>query len=154
MQTSIYYCGDIIFIKNTRFKDSNWIDTKIEGHPFIILKNIEDLTQNIFALKVSRSEKIITNKKEFYYIKPSKNGLKYGGYVDLRYVYFLKISNYIETNKKIQEVQYNEIIQKLNSIQIKRKQIDEGFLKLNGWNGNIKELDYFFKEKSSSINKK
>ncbi len=91
----IYNRGDIIFINNVElynYDGTKSLDTRIKGHPFIILNDIDDLEEDILCLKVS-SSKLGKRKNTFYIIDNFK---LYGektkrSFVDIKHIYKMKI---------------------------------------------------------------
>ena len=89
-----YYRGDIIAVKNIKFKDNNFIDTRINGHPILILNQVNTLDDDLYALKISGSYSNIDGLKNYYILKPNgQNKLRKASYIDLRYVYKLPNQN-------------------------------------------------------------
>lgn len=82
----IYKPGDIIFIRNVKFKDGG-IDTRINGHPFVLLEDVIDVGQKVKCLKIT--SQIRSNQ-----IKLGKHFLRKQSYVDLNKVYYLNINSY------------------------------------------------------------
>ena len=113
-----YYREDIIAVKNIKFKDNNFIDTRINGHPILILNQVNTLGDDLYALKISGSYSNIDGLKNYYILKPNgQNKLRKASYIDLRYVYKLPNQNITCYNKCVSEKQYNEIITKLKEVQ-------------------------------------
>mgnify|MGYP000189300177 CR=1 FL=1 len=113
-----YYRGDIIAVKNIKFKDNNFIDTRINGHPILILNQVNTLDDDLYALKISGSYSNIDGLKNYYILKPNgQNKLRKASYIDLRYVYKLPNQNITCYNKCVSEKQYNEIEKEIEKIQ-------------------------------------
>lgn len=79
MEKKIYEKGDIIFIKNLRFKDGE-IDIRIKGHPYLLLEDVLYEGQEVKVLK-------ITTKNKFPQIKLNKGILKRVSFIDLSQEY-------------------------------------------------------------------
>lgn len=96
MNHFIYLAGDVVFFKNVMFKDYDGkerIDTRLNGHPFLILNDVEELGDKCYALKLT-SKKF--DKKVQYSLPQLATvpKLKKNSYVDLNNVYEIEIDEY------------------------------------------------------------
>ena len=100
METLLYSRGDVVFLKGMLLHKSHnkkERDIRSNGHPFIILRDVYDIGENVSCLKVSSSEK---GKKEgCHYViekfriagRPAKKS-----YVDIKNVYNVTLDkNYL-----------------------------------------------------------
>lgn len=91
----IYSKGDIVFFKNIMLHKkgkSTTIDVRIDGHPFILLEDVNDIGEVVRCLKCSSNES--QKNKDRKYLIPHKKlrGRKHkDNYVDLAYVYNIQI---------------------------------------------------------------
>ncbi len=129
MREPIYYRGDIIAVKNIRFKDNDYLDIRMNGHPVIILNEIRNYKDNIYVLKMSGSYDTMEGLKNYFILKPNKdNKLKKASYVDLRYVYKINCENIPCYEKFVSQQQYEEILRKLEIVQSNSDSNDEFYL--------------------------
>lgn len=73
MHEPIYYRGDIIAVKNIKFKDNDYLDTRINGHPVIILNEVESYKDSIYFLKISGSYDTVEGLKKYYILRPNND---------------------------------------------------------------------------------
>lgn len=131
MNDLIYYEGDIVTVKNIIFKDTNQMDTRINGHPVIVLNSIKEFGEKVYSLKMSSSYSSVEELKNYYLLKPSKaNGLRKASYVDLRYVYDFECTN-IPAYNQIDIKDFEYIKGKLKAIQDGMENPDNTFLEFN-----------------------
>lgn len=111
--------GDIVYIKNSRFRDTNTIDPKSSRRPFIFLCDYEFHHDTGYLLKLSTSEGK-GDSKNYYKIVPNRfNKLKRISYIDLRYVYDVNLRNgkvrgYIDSQTLKKIINKLEAAQKVN----------------------------------------
>lgn len=85
MEKNIYRKGDIIFITNVVFLDGTR-DTRINGHPFLVLEDVKKLGQVVKALKITSRE-----NPNYPQIRLRKGILKKVSYINLSGVYNIAI---------------------------------------------------------------
>jgi hypothetical protein len=84
----IYKKSDIITKRNIKFKDSNKLDCRINGHPVVVLLDLNHESEMVYFLKMSGSFSSTESLSACFPIKPDKdNKLRKASYADLRYVY-------------------------------------------------------------------
>lgn len=62
----IYTQGDIVLLKNVMFVNSKGdkrIDTRISGHPYLVLNDVNDLGEKLYALKLTSRK--LRNVKQY-----------------------------------------------------------------------------------------
>ena len=106
---SILYPGDIIMVKNQKFKDTNKLDTKLNGHPMLVLNNVNNIGDTIYCLHISSSFR--TSLSHYYEINLSKKC-----YIDLKFIYKLECKNQTEVKHTITQKMFNEIIDKMTKL--------------------------------------
>lgn len=127
------YQGDIIFVKNLRFRDTSTVDTRLNGHPVLVL-NVANIGERFYGLKISGSYNYSEGLENYYIIKPNRsNGLKKTSYIDLRYIYENECKN-IPCAGQIYENEFNNIMKQLDKVQEKYK------------NENYEKLKKYYKE--------
>lgn len=129
MHNPMYYRGDIIAVKNIKFKDSDNLDTRLNGHPVIVLNEVNNSKDSIYILKMSGSYDTVDGLEKYYILRPNgDNKLRKASYVDLRYVYKISYENIPCYDKFISPQQYNEILEKLEKTQSDEEEYDETYL--------------------------
>lgn len=106
---SILYPGDIIMAKNLMFKDNNKIDTRLNGHPMLVLNNVENINDIAYCLHVSSN--YAKDLKHYYEIKLSKDC-----YIDLKYVYKIECKVQMEVKETINEKKFKEVVDKMTKL--------------------------------------
>ena len=106
--------GDIIILKHmqlVRYGKDPTLDTRLNGHPYIVLNDVTSFGEYVLCLKCSSSKKG-KRKNCNYLIKNFKlNGHpKKDTYVDITNVYKIKIDNFIEPKGRISNDLLNELI--------------------------------------------
>lgn len=102
--------GDIIIVKNTIFKDTGLIDTRIGGHPAIVL----DTTDDYLYYLMMRSENGFNRKAVYYQLKETQRE-KYTRkveYVNCKYIY-KREAGFYNPKDHIKDEQLFEIFEKL-----------------------------------------
>lgn len=127
----IYSPGDIISVKNICFKDTNTIDTRINGHPMMVLNTVKDIGDRVYLLKMSGSYGSMDNLGNYYLLKATNStGIRKASYVDLRFVYEITCNN-VQPVAHIGEQEYQNLSQKLDERQ-SRDYMDEGYKNFKG----------------------
>ena len=100
METLLYRQGDVIFLRGMllyKSHNENEKDIRSNGHPFIILRDIYDIGENVSCLKVSSSKKGKVEGDHYIIEKfkitgrPTKKS-----YVDIKNIYNVTIDkNYL-----------------------------------------------------------
>ena len=113
----IYSKGDIVFLKNMKLIDydgSSRLDNRINGHPFIVLNDIDEFGETVLCLKCSASEK---GKRKGYHLiienlkmKGIHNKLSY---VDIVNVYKFEVNTVVVPVGKISNPKMREIMEKV-----------------------------------------
>jgi len=112
MMGKIYSMGDIVLFRNIKLIDNDGkykLDTRIKGHPFIILNDIDDFGQTALCLKCSSSKR---GKRRNSHIKVDNIKIR-----DMK-----QKSTYIEI-KNIYEITIDKIV--LPSGQVSTKLLDK-----------------------------
>lgn len=96
MNDLIYAAGDVVFFKNVMFKDCDGkerIDTRLHGHPYLILTDVKDFGDKCYALKLTTKK---FSKKAQYFLPQLATvpKLKKESFVDMDNMYEFKIDNY------------------------------------------------------------
>lgn len=126
----IYFPGDIISVKNIIFKDTNTIDTRLNGHPMMVLNKVSLIGDKVYLLKLSGSYGAMDQLKNFYPLKNIGAGLRKASYIDLRYVYERKCNN-IQPVAFVSTGEYEKIIKALSNKNNGVKQDEEYLAWLN-----------------------
>ena len=108
MDNKIYKKGDIIFVKNIVF-ENGIRDTRIKGHPYLLLEDVLYIGQEVKTLKITSKE-----KPNYPQIRLRKGILKKISYINLSNEYNIRIERegfpyaHIDIEKYLRN--YNSII--------------------------------------------
>lgn len=117
----IYTSGDVVFFQNIKlFNAPNEfvLDTRINGHPFIILEDVNEFGEYASCLLCSSSKKFKEDKNRYLIEKLAlHNHLPKDTYVDFKHIYKIKITGIIpvkghiskELLKELKELAYEEL---------------------------------------------
>ena len=117
MMGLIYSKGDIVFVKNVTFKDKDGerrLDLRINGHPFIVLNEINELGEATFALKMTSRRLESVNQREIKLKTNAYNMMKKNSFVNLDKVYLFEINKVIVPVVNIKEQTVNSIMKQIN----------------------------------------
>lgn len=94
---SIYNAGDIVFFRNVVFDDPDGkerVDTRISGHPFLILNDVKNFGDKCYALKITSRKLDAVNQYSLvkYATEP---GLRKDSFVNLNKVFEFNIEKNI-----------------------------------------------------------
>ena len=114
----IYSKGDVVFFKNVRLvkPDGSYVlDSRLNGHPFIVLNDIDDFEKTALCLKCSSSKK--GKRKNCHYI--IKDFKLYGRhakqtYIDIKNIYRMEITCFGEIVGVMPTELLKEIIELVN----------------------------------------
>lgn len=104
-------------MKNIVFKDTNTIDTRLNGHPMVVLNEVSKIGDKVYLLKLSGSFGSMDQFNNFYSLKAGPaTGLRKASYVDLRYVYEKECNN-AQPVAHLSQNEYQKMVKKLSEKQ-------------------------------------
>ncbi len=113
----IYSPGDIVFFKNVKLIQYNGLkvlDTRINGHPYIILNDVDDFGEVAFCLICSSNEKNKRRKNHIHIKKAKVRGDKTREtYVNIENVYKFEIDKVIAPVGRVSNIVLNELKEKV-----------------------------------------
>ncbi len=109
--------GDIIYVRNIKFKDNKKLDTRLNGHPAVIIGIVDNF---FYYLILSSNEMFYLKYPKGYFklIKDKRNKLKKDSYVNFRNVYKSKLVNYVPIGEVRKDV-YTKLIKALKKYKYK-----------------------------------
>lgn len=109
---SIYTAGDIVYFKNVVFNDSDGkkrVDTRISGHPYLILNDVQNLGDKCYALKITSRELFAIS--QYYLLKnATEPNLKKNSYVNLNIIFEFNIEKIIISRCHLKSSHFDRII--------------------------------------------
>lgn len=112
----IYNKGDIVLFKNIRLitnEGETRLDTRLKGHPFILLNNIDDFGETALCLKMSSSKKGKRKEKHLLVDNIKMKGMKRKPtYIEIANIYKIQIDKVIAPVGRVP----NKLLTELNEI--------------------------------------
>ena len=114
---NFYNKGDIVLFKNIMLINNDGIqtiDTRIKGHPFIILNDINEFGEIALCLKCSSST--VGKRKNFHFKVDSikMKGMKQKTtYIEMNHIYKIRIDNFISPVGRVSNKLLTELEEKI-----------------------------------------
>lgn len=139
-----YIKGEIFNKKSLIFKDGK-CDTRIHGHPVVVLDYIDDIDEVFYVKMISDVTKLAKSPSRYMIIKNTKaNGLDRPSLICLDEIY--RGSEGVLSRGEISQSQYIELIQRIYSLNTKNNNKDDVFKE---WLDFIGEIDDY---KTKAVN--
>ena len=96
-------------VRNQKFKDNNRIDTRLNGHPMLVLNNVYNIGDTIYCLHITSNFR--TSLSHYYEIMLNKRC-----YIDLKFIYKIECKSQMNVKNTISEKKFNEILDKMTTL--------------------------------------